>query len=153
MKRSLLSMVLGFVAVFALVAQVPAVATDVGVRRLPHQSAQVEPAHWVSFHARLGSGKRADCRTTGRAAKLYLRCDRYDKQSGQELSVTIVGGKAQRLVNPSDAIGDPVGRKLRADETWRRGAVRCRATGTSLRCRDVNTGHGFVVKAHLLRVM
>jgi hypothetical protein len=152
MKRSVLTTVLALLGVLSLVAQVPAAATDVAARHAKHQSAQAAAERWASFHVGLGSGKRANCSTTGHRQKLYLRCDRYDKQSGQEVAVKIYGGKARRLINPSDAIGDPVGKRLRADDTWRRGSVRCRAMSKSLRCRDVDTGHGFVLTATRLRV-
>jgi hypothetical protein len=149
MKHRVLSLV-ALAGVLMLAAQLPAAATDAAPSR--ESRTQVQSAHWPAFHARLGSMKRADCVTTGRRQKLQLRCDRYDRQAGQEVSVTIVDGKARRLVDPSDATGDPVGSRLRADHVWRRGPVRCRATGSSLRCRDVNSQHGFVMTGQRLRV-
>jgi hypothetical protein len=151
MKRRLAPLLLSIVGLLVLSAPVAVGATPV-THRAVQTHPRLAPAHGASFHVRLGSGRREDCIESPGTPAPVLRCDRYDMSLGQQVSVTISGGKARRLVKPSDATGDPVGRKLLVAHRWHRGPFWCRATSTSLRCHNLNTGHGFVVTAHHLRV-
>lgn len=106
-----------------------------------------------SFHVRLGPARRADCiLDNGSPPQVELRCDRYARVAGQELTVHLVHGHASRVPDPSDATGDPVGPRLRAGHSWQVGRIACRATAASVRCHDRHTGHGFRMRAHHLRL-
>jgi hypothetical protein len=151
MQLRLPSVLLSIVGLLILTAPVSAGA-DAVAHWTSQRQARLAPVTWASFHVRLGSGRREDCIESAGAPAPVLRCDRYDKTLGQQVSVTISNGKARRLASPSDATGDPVGRRLAAAHTWWRGPFWCRATTVSLRCHDRHTGHGFVVTAHRLRL-
>jgi len=105
------------------------------------------------FHVRLSSSRRADCVEQAVSSPHHpeLRCDRfrYGPSPAQEISVHIVHGTASRL-DPSDAVPDPAGTRLRAGHTLRIGPYTCGATRHSVRCRDRHTGHGFRMKSHHL---
>jgi hypothetical protein len=107
------------------------------------------------FHVRLSAARRADCVVQGVGSPRHpeLRCDRFrlGPSGSQEISVHIVKGKASRL-DPSDALPDPSGARLRAGRTLRIGPYACRATRHSIRCRDRHSGHGFRMRPYRLIV-
>jgi hypothetical protein len=107
------------------------------------------------FHVRLSATRRADCvvQAASSPRRSELRCDRFrlGPSGSQEISVHIVNGTASRL-DPSDALPDPAGARLRAGHALRIGPYACRATRHSIRCRDRHTGHGFRMRPHRLIV-
>jgi hypothetical protein len=113
----------------------------------------VRSSRLVFFHAALGHGRRADCVKNGTGTYPQLRCDRFrfrPPPAAQGVSVQIFRGKAGRYV-PSDAVPDPSGSRLRAGHVLQLGRFSCRALVARLRCRDIRTGHGFVMRARSVR--
>jgi hypothetical protein len=103
----------------------------------------------VFFHVALGHGRRADCVKNGTGAAPQLRCDRFrfrPTPATQEVTVQIFRGKAGRY-QPSDSVPDPSGNRLRAGHVLQLGRFTCRAFVARIRCRDIRTGHGFVMRA------
>jgi hypothetical protein len=109
----------------------------------------VSSSRLVFFHVALGHGRRADCVKNGTGTYPQLRCDRFrfrPPPATQKVTVQIFRGKAERY-QPSDAVPDPSGHRLRAGHRLRLDTFTCRASVARIRCRDISTGHGFVMRA------
>jgi hypothetical protein len=113
----------------------------------------ISSSRLVFFHAALGHRRRADCVKNGTGTYPQLRCDRFrfrPPPAAQEVTVQIYRGKAGRYL-PSDALPDPSGSLLRAGHVLQLGRFSCRALVARMRCRDIRTGHGFVMRARSVR--
>jgi hypothetical protein len=113
----------------------------------------ISSSRLVFFHAALGHGRRADCVKNGTGTYPQLRCDRFrfrPPPAAQGVTVQIYRGKAGRYL-PSDAVPDPSGGRLKAGHVLQLGRFSCRALVTRLRCRDIRTSHGFVMRARSVR--
>lgn len=147
---------MGVVVTIACVGPASAAPTS-STSRGPAMSAnaRISSSALHFFHVRLSPSRRADCvvQAVGSPRNPELRCDRFrlGPRGAQEISVHIVRGEASRL-DPSDALPDPAGARLRAGHTLRVGPYACLATRHSIRCRDRNTGHGFRLWPHRLFV-